>query len=88
MRHIILNIRDLVGIDADRTSALLDSCSENDFKEAINRLNEFPQLKYRLLQKIVQKKRSHRESLEDKLMVDYFELTCKLTPEKAQEELR
>jgi len=45
-------------------------------------------LKFKLLQKIVQKKRQNKEALEDKLMVDYFELTCRLTPEKAQEELR
>jgi len=42
MRHIILNVRELVGIDPDKVSQLLDTCTESDFKEAITRLNEFP----------------------------------------------
>jgi hypothetical protein len=88
MRHLIANIRELVVIDPERTSVLLDSCNESDFKEAIVRLNEFPALKFKLLQKIVAKKRANRETLEDKLMVDFFELTCKMTPERAQEELK
>ena len=82
MKHLLINVRELVMIDAEKMSLILDSYPESDFKEAISRLNEFPQLKYSLLQKIVIKKRNNKETLEDKLMVDYFELTCKLNPER------
>jgi hypothetical protein len=82
MKHLLMNIRDLITINADRVSDLLDSYPEEDFKEAIFKLGEFPQTKFKLLQKIVSKKRKAAENIEDRLMIDYFELTCRLTPER------
>ena len=53
MKFIITNIRELVSINAEKCTLLLSRSSEQDFKEAILRLNDFPQLKLQLLDQIV-----------------------------------
>jgi|APCry1669189241_1035207.scaffolds.fasta_scaffold645714_1 hypothetical protein len=63
-------------------SELLDNYPEEDFKEAIFKLSDFPNTKYKLLYKIVAKKRNAKETIEDRLMIDYFELTCRYDPNR------
>lgn len=65
MQFILKNrLKDIVKLDSDKARILIENFNkENVENQAIEQLCEFPDLQYKLLEKIIQNKRKKQEEI-------------------------
>ncbi|KAM3137313.1 hypothetical protein pb186bvf_010493 [Paramecium bursaria] len=87
LNFIITIIPTLVVINAESLSQLLIHYDEEGIKQTIKQLNSNPQLKLKLIDKIVYQKRNRKELIEDDLMIQFFSLVCQFHKQQAYDQL-
>ncbi|KAL4432348.1 hypothetical protein ABPG74_011107 [Tetrahymena malaccensis] len=82
-------LKDLVRLDSEKTKEFIEKfTTAGEADQAIEQLSQFPELQFKLLDKIIQSKRNRQQDIPEHLLVLQLELVAKLNPARVLFELK
>ncbi|KAL4478953.1 hypothetical protein ABPG72_019390 [Tetrahymena utriculariae] len=82
-------LKDLVRLDSEKTKEFIEKfTTAGEADQAIEQLSQFPELQFKLLDKIIQSKRNKQQDIPEHLLVLQLELVAKLNPARVLFELK